>query len=151
MNYKEMVNQILSHIGGTGNVVNVSHCMTRLRFVLLDEEKVEREEIEKIDGVIGSTFGAGQYQIVLGKHLDKVFEELMKNYDFEDADSENSVKKIKQPLNFKTIGKAIIDYMSGSVSPVITGLMAGGILKLFLFIFKFLMCCLYDRCNHCFY
>lgn len=133
MNYKEMVNQILSHIGGTGNVANVSHCMTRLRFVLLNEEKVEREEIEKIDGVIGSTFGAGQYQIVLGKHLDKVFEELMKNYDFEDADSENTVKKIKQPLNFKTIGKAIIDYMSGSVSPVITGLMAGGILKLFLY------------------
>ena len=61
MNYKEMVNQILSHIGGTGNVANVSHCMTRLRFVLLNEEKVEREEIEKIDGVIGSTFGAGQY------------------------------------------------------------------------------------------
>lgn len=57
----------------------------------------------------------------------------MKNYDFEDADSENTVKKIKQPLNFKTIGKAIIDYMSGSVSPVITGLMAGGILKLFLY------------------
>ncbi|MDQ0360461.1 glucose PTS transporter subunit IIA [Breznakia pachnodae] len=134
MNYKEMVNQIISNIGGANNVSNVSHCMTRLRFVLKDESKVDKKRIEEINGVIGSTFGAGQYQIVLGKHLDGVFGELMKNYDFGDETQQTSPnEKIKKPLNLKTIGKSIVDYMSGSVSPVITGLMAGGILKLFLY------------------
>lgn len=133
MDYKKTVEDIVSNIGGEDNVLNVSHCMTRLRFVLKDENKVNKENVELISGVLGSTFGAGQYQVVMGKNLDGAYSALMKNYHFESASSVQE-KSEKKNWNIKTIFKAIVDYMSGSVSPVITGLMAGGILKLFLYL-----------------
>lgn len=134
MDYKRTVEEILSNIGGADNISNASHCMTQLRLVLKDESKVKKEQVENIDGVLGSTFGAGQYQIVLGKHLDGVFRELLENHTFEGGEKPAAAdKNERESFHIKRIGKAVIDYMSGSVSPVITGLMAGGILKLFLY------------------
>lgn len=132
MDYNKMTKDILSNVGGEENINTVSHCMTRLRLVLKDEKKVNKDAVEKINGVLGSTFGAGQYQIVLGKNLDGVYSELLKNYNFEGGEANQ--EKAKEPFSLKGVGKTIIDYMSGSVSPVITGLMAGGILKLVLYI-----------------
>lgn len=123
MNYKDIVESILVNIGGVDNVSNVSHCLTRLRFVLKDKNMVNKEAVEEIAGVLGSTFGAGQYQIIMGEHLDKTYTELMNNYKFEKEDvSDMTNKKTKEPISIKSISKSIIDYMSGSVSPVITGL-----------------------------
>lgn len=134
MDYNKMVKEILSNIGGEENINTVSHCMTRLRLVLKDEKQVNKDAVEKINGVLGSTFGAGQYQIVLGKNLDGAYSELMKNYNVEGNNESNNTNKQKEKLTLKSVGKAIVDYMSGSVSPVITGLVAGGVLKLVLYI-----------------
>ena len=70
--------QILDHIGGQENILNVEHCATRLRLVLKDASKFDKKEIEKIDGVKGSFLASGQHQIILGTgFVNKVYAQLL--------------------------------------------------------------------------
>ena len=64
MDYSTTAKQILEKVGGKENIVNVSHCMTRLRLTLKDESIVRDGEIKAIKGVAGVMKKAGQYQIV---------------------------------------------------------------------------------------
>ena len=86
---KEMANNtqtaadILNAIGGKENVDSVAHCMTRLRLKLKDESIVRDEEISKINGVIKVLHVSGQLQIVIGTHVDKVYDEVCRLGNFE--------------------------------------------------------------------
>ena len=51
MNYKEIGQKILEAVGGKGNVQNLTHCATRLRFTLADDSKADDETVQAIDGV----------------------------------------------------------------------------------------------------
>ena len=66
MNYQKTANEILSHIGGAENIEEMTHCFTRLRFVLKDRKKAERSEIERVEGVIAVAESNGQFQVVMG-------------------------------------------------------------------------------------
>lgn len=132
MDFQKISDQIVDKVGGVENVVSLSHCMTRLRFVLRDEKKVDVESIREIEGVLGTTFGAGQYQVIMGKNLLNTFNTITEKYNF-DSERE-SVTSVKSPRNFKNICLEIMNFVAGSVSPVITGIVAGGMLKLVLFI-----------------
>ncbi len=75
---RQTAKQILLHIGGQENILNVEHCATRLRLVLKDETKFNKKEIEAIDGVKGSFLASGQHQIILGTgFVNKVFAEVI--------------------------------------------------------------------------
>ncbi len=75
---KQTAEQILLHIGGQDNILNVEHCATRLRLVLKDGTKFNKTEIENIDGVKGSFLASGQYQIILGTgFVNKVYAEVL--------------------------------------------------------------------------
>ena len=75
---RQTAEQILLHIGGQENILNVEHCATRLRLVLKDETKFNKKEIEAIDGVKGSFLASGQHQIILGTgFVNKVFAEVI--------------------------------------------------------------------------
>lgn len=132
MNYKKAAEEILNEVGGPKNVSSLNHCMTRLRFVVNDEEKVNRKAIEEIEGVLGTAWGAGQFQVIMGGNMLPTFEALMK-MDGVNQDSSNQKTEKKEKLTAKQAFQAVVDYMSGSVSPVITGLMAGGLIKLLLY------------------
>lgn len=64
--YENDVRQLLTLIGGKENIQAVSHCMTRMRFVLVDSEKADEKGIEKIPSVKGTFTQAGQYQVIIG-------------------------------------------------------------------------------------
>lgn len=74
--YSNLVKEILDGIGGKTNIAEVTHCMTRLRFVLKDEQKANDEKIKQIDGILQLVKAQGQYMIVIGSHVDKVYDEL---------------------------------------------------------------------------
>ncbi len=137
MDYQKAAKQIVENIGGAQNVSGLGHCLTRLRFVLKDESLVNRENVEEIEGVLGTAWGAGQFQIIMGSNLLPAYEELMKSNDFTStaggSNSSSGKPKEKEKLTVKKVFRSIVDYMSGSVSPVITSLMAGGIVKLILY------------------
>ncbi|MCY7638995.1 PTS transporter subunit EIIB, partial [Bacillus altitudinis] len=69
MNHKDLAQDILKHIGGSENVQNAIHCMTRLRLTLKDSSRANSEEISRLDGVIQVADTAGQYQIIIGNDV----------------------------------------------------------------------------------
>lgn len=66
MNYNEIAKQVLVNIGGRENVSNAAHCVTRLRLILDDQTKYNKEALEEIQGVKGVFFNSGQLQIIFG-------------------------------------------------------------------------------------
>ena len=124
---------IIKLVGGQENVKTVSHCMTRLRFVLNDESKADQQALNALDPVIGVVNAGGQVQIILGKNLLPVFEEVNKNFSFSGGD-QNAAPAKKEKFTWKGLGNAILGYISASVTPLLPGLIAGGMLKVVLLI-----------------
>lgn len=77
MDMRKCATEILNGIGGIGNVEEVTHCFTRLRFVLKDPGKADKEKVRHLEGVIQVVEAGGEFQVVLGAKVDKVFEELL--------------------------------------------------------------------------
>lgn len=69
---------IIEAVGGKDNVTNVSHCMTRLRLTLKDESIVNDDAVKAIDGIIGAVRAGGQYQVIIGQSVPKVYDEVVK-------------------------------------------------------------------------
>ena len=66
MNYKELVQSILRSVGGSGNVQNAVHCITRLRLTLKNPSLADTDQISSLEGVIKVANTAGQYQMIIG-------------------------------------------------------------------------------------
>lgn len=129
-NYNEIAKNVLEAVGGKNNVVSVTHCITRLRFTLKDQSVPKDNEIESIDGVVGIMHSAGQYQVVIGQTVDHVYRELCKVGKFTSNESvleENTQDKKK--ITLKSIGSGILEYMAGSLTPLIPMLIAAALFK----------------------
>lgn len=139
LNYQQMASDIVKLVGGTENIQSVSHCMTRLRFILKSEDKADTAAIKKMPGVLGVVSAGGQYMVVLGKNLPPIFEAVQKQFNLTEGQNtdENLDKDLvaeKKPLTVKSAALAVLGYVSASVTPMITGLVAGGMLKVLLLI-----------------
>ena len=74
--YAKTAQTLLEKVGGENNVSGLSHCMTRLRFVLKDSTIPKDSEIEKVPGVIRVVRQGGQFQVVIGNEVSNVYKEL---------------------------------------------------------------------------
>ena len=78
MDYRKSAQDILDQVGGSANIVSAAHCATRLRLVIADNSRANKEAIENIDGVKGVFEASGQLQIILGTGtVNKVFDEFI--------------------------------------------------------------------------
>lgn len=78
MDYRKSAQEVLDNIGGAGNVVSAAHCATRLRLVIADNAKVDKDALENIDGAKGVFEAQGQLQIIFGTGtVNKVYEEFI--------------------------------------------------------------------------
>ena len=78
MDYTKTAQEILGYVGGSKNIVSAAHCATRLRLVIADNSKADKEAIENVDGVKGVFEASGQLQIILGTGtVNKVFDEFI--------------------------------------------------------------------------
>jgi sucrose PTS system EIIBCA or EIIBC component len=94
MREQEVANQILEKVGGKENIKSVEHCATRLRLILEDKSKIDEKAIEKIDGVKGQFFAAGQYQVVLGTgFVNKVYNAFISENEGIKTDNKSEVYK----------------------------------------------------------
>ncbi|AXI08577.1 PTS sugar transporter subunit IIA [Oceanobacillus zhaokaii] len=74
-----IVEELIAAIGGEDNISSVTHCATRLRFIVNDKEKIEKDQVENIDKVKGAFFNSGQYQVIFGTGtVNQMFEEAEK-------------------------------------------------------------------------
>lgn len=124
-NYEELSNRILELVGGKGNVSYFTHCISRLRFNLKDRGLVRQEELNKLKGVMGTTWAGDQFQVIIGTEVTDVYNTICEIADLEkeDAIDENldGVKKgSANPF------KVALDMISGSFVPVLPILIACG-------------------------
>ena len=78
MSNTEIAKKVIDAIGGVENVSSVAHCATRLRVMVKDEEKVDKDAVENIEKVQGAFFNSGQYQIIFGTGtVNKIYEEVV--------------------------------------------------------------------------
>ncbi|MEL4503445.1 beta-glucoside-specific PTS transporter subunit IIABC [Luteococcus sp. H138] len=73
MDYRKTAEEILAKVGGEANVASATHCATRLRLKLKDESLADDKAVEKIPGVITVMKAGGQYQVVVGNNVPKVY------------------------------------------------------------------------------
>ena len=69
MDFEKLAETLVSLVGGAGNISNLTHCATRLRFTLKDESKAQEEQIKKTKGVLGVAKSGGQFQIIIGQRV----------------------------------------------------------------------------------
>lgn len=123
---------VLGAVGGKENVKGVVHCMTRLRFTLKDESAVNDDAVKAVDGVAGLQKMGGQYQVIVGTNVPEVYSELCKLGGFSEQDvvDENlDVSAKKEPWTAARVGNACLNYLSGSVVPLLPILIAGALFK----------------------
>ena len=128
MDYENTAKKILQRVGGKDNVINLVHCMTRLRFTLKDESIVDDEAVKKTKGVMGIMKKGGQYQIIIGNDVGNVFNELNKLGNFS-----NEVKEVPVKSNEKkNIFTMLMDTISGIMAPVIPAIIGAAMIKVLL-------------------
>ncbi len=77
--FNRVARQIAEAVGGIENIEAATHCVTRLRFALIDKTKVNQKMLDAIDIVKGSFAVNGQFQVVIGQGtVNKVYAELVK-------------------------------------------------------------------------
>lgn len=129
MTNKELAKKIIELVGSEKNINSLTHCVTRLRFVLKDENKANTKEIERLDGVLGVQKKAGQYQVIVGSKVNKVYQEItsMTNLSAEvedDTDDKN-----------KSVITRVLETLSAILIPSLPPIIGGGMIKGFLFMF----------------
>lgn len=140
MNYDKVSNDIVALTGGLDNIQNVTRCATRLRLFVKDKNSVNLDEIKQIDGVLGTVFVTDELQIVLAKNLIPVFERVSKMYNTrsggsevtESASKKNTTESLNTKQKLAKAGNNVLSFVSAAVTPMIPGLVAGGMLKTFL-------------------
>ena len=66
MDYRKAAQDVYESIGGKENIISAAHCATRLRLVIADNDKCDKDAVENIEGVKGVFFASGQLQIIFG-------------------------------------------------------------------------------------
>ena len=88
IDYQKTAKDLVKELGGDGNISNVTHCATRLRFILKDESIVDKEKVAKIKGVITTVQAGGQFQVVIGNHVTDAYKYVMELVTVDDSTSE---------------------------------------------------------------
>ena len=129
---KKIAEDVLAAVGGIENVSNVTHCMTRLRFTLKDNGIPDIEKVKKLKGVIGAQMSGGQFQVIIGQNVPKVYDEVCAMGGFtKHAAIDENLDAPKEKLTPKVIGNNILNYLSGSIAALIPLFMAGGLFRTF--------------------
>lgn len=119
------IKSLIQSIGGTSNIASVSHCLTRLRFVLNDSELADVKNIEKIKMVKGCFTNAGQFQVVIGIEVDEVYK-LLTEMTGKSGDSKEKSKVVaRKNMNLLERG---ISHMAEIFVPLLPAIITGGLI-----------------------
>lgn len=134
--------EIVKQIGGTSNIVGLTHCATRLRFELNDSSVVNKAEIEAIPGVLGAVPQAGnRYQVVIGGAVATVYDDIMKIPGIGQAPKMGSAEDIAaQKAQIRGAGPrakfswldSLFEYLSDSFRPIIGVLLGASLIIAFM-------------------
>ena len=121
MDYGRIASDILANVGGKENVKSVTHCFTRLRFVLKDDSKAKKDVVEHLEGVISVVVAGGQFQVVCGAKVTKIYDAVLPLVgDLDDSASEGGNKG-----GFNLV----LQKISEIFTPIVPAIAAAGLIK----------------------
>ncbi len=126
LDYRKCAQEIVDHIGGRDNVAQAAHCATRLRLVIKDNSKVDKDYLDNVDGVKGMFESNGQLQLIIGTGtVNKVYDEFLSITGMTAAtkDDVKAAAAAKQPL-WKQLLKPIGDVFV----PILPAIVASGLM-----------------------
>ncbi|CCO49146.1 PTS system trehalose-specific EIIBC component (Includes: Trehalose-specific phosphotransferase enzyme IIB component; Trehalose permease IIC component) [Vibrio nigripulchritudo SOn1] len=122
---KQDVAKILELVGGSDNIASVSHCLTRLRFVLNDNEAADVKGLESISIVRGCFTNAGQFQVVIGNEVDEVYKILLELSGKSSASKDEAKLAARQNMNILERG---ISHLAEIFVPLLPAIITGGLI-----------------------
>ena len=126
MNYHTTATALLPLLGGKENIASAAHCATRLRLVLVDDSKIDKTAIDRLDGVKGCFSNAGQIQIIFGTGIvNKVFAEFSKVAGITETSKAELTDLAAQKLNPL---QRVARLLSNIFVPIIPAIVASGLL-----------------------
>ena len=123
--YEELARFIVQRVGGQENIVSLAHCITRLRFNLKDDAKADTEALKAQDGIVTVIRSGGQYQVVIGNEVADVYDTILEVGGLGGGPSAvvEEAEKEMSPVD------RFIDLISGIFTPVLSVLIATGMIK----------------------
>lgn len=135
MKYENLTKEILTYVGGKENVKEVTHCMTRLRFILIDIDKADQAALKALDDVMGVVYKGGQLQLIIGPTVTNLYDEVNKHVSVQEAVKETVIQPDKGKLSVKGILNNVMGALAGCVTPLIPILLCAGLSKTIVAIF----------------
>ena len=126
MDYNKVAKDILDNVGGKANVKQVTHCFTRLRFVLRDESKAKKEVVEHLEGVISVVVAGGQFQVVCGAKVTKIYDAVVAQLGGQAA---SSAEEEAVPAQKQSLGNLILQKLTEIFTPLVPAIAASGLIK----------------------
>ena len=137
MDYNKIAKDILKNIGGKDNIKHLTHCFTRLRFVLYDDSLAKENIINQIEGVISVVKAGGQFQVICGSKVTKIYEaiteiiEIPDNNDNKsscDKETNGTSENIESYRN-KNMWNLLLQKITEMFTPLIPAIAAAGLIK----------------------
>ncbi|WEF12314.1 PTS transporter subunit EIIC [Pectobacterium actinidiae] len=128
MGKNDVIQSIIKLVGGNENINKAWHCMTRLRFDLIDESKVQTEAIKNLPGILGAQHQSEQFQIIIGPQVNEYYELLTAQLSptalSSTTPSQPDVQKQKKGLI-----SLFMDTVSGVFGPIVPAIAGAGMIK----------------------
>ena len=116
---------LLEYVGGKDNIRAVTHCVTRMRFVLVDEKKADIKKIEALPSTKGTFTQAGQFQVIIGNEVSDYYNEFTKIAGI-DGVSKDAVKNAAK--SNQTLIQRMMSNLAEIFTPLIPALICGGLI-----------------------
>ena len=117
--------ELLKLVGGKENIQAVSHCVTRMRFVLVDPSKADVNKIEDLPSTKGTFTQSGQFQVIIGNEVQEYYNEFTKISGIEGVSKEEVKQNAKSQQN---VVQRIMSTMGEIFAPIIPALIVGGLI-----------------------
>ncbi|MEW5290257.1 MULTISPECIES: PTS trehalose transporter subunit IIBC [Erwinia] len=119
------IDRLITLVGGRENVATVSHCITRLRFVLADPALAQPQQLESLPMVKGCFTNAGQFQVIIGTNVDDYYKALITALGQSSADKEEVKAAARQNMKWS---ERVISHFAEIFFPLLPALISGGLI-----------------------
>lgn len=123
--YAEDARELLGLVGGKENIAAVSHCMTRMRFALVDPSRADIQKIETMKVVKGSFTQSGQFQVIIGNTVSEFYQDFVKTAGIEGVSKDAVKQAAKKNQN---VLQRIVTALAEIFAPLIPAIITGGLI-----------------------
>lgn len=123
--YIDDARKLHEYVGGDSNISSVTHCVTRMRFVLNDPKKADIEKIEALPSVKGSFTQAGQFQVIIGNDVDQFYNDFISIANVHEASKAEVKEDAMKNQNWL---QKVASVLAEIFAPLIPAIIVGGLL-----------------------